>query len=171
MTVLVESIPTMGKTYLSRRENCLDMDSNRYRKYFKEHYLLPPKERPKIRDGNDNPDWFENYKNEIVKQSKFFDVITVTAVASGDKSQFDAWLKKHNLDYRIALPEYNSIDGLLEIITLRARERGSTEQGIAFVREHLPLWLKGYQELDYPKISIKKGEYLEDALVRVGILK
>lgn len=170
MAIIVESTSCTGKTVLGQRPDCLDLDSNRYKFYWDEHFAMPPKERPKLKEGEQtqNPDWWNNYLNEIIKQSPNFKIIAVgisSAVYENEK-EFKKWLEQNNLKYIVAVPEIDDMEEWILKMDKRRKERGSSEKGRAWVIERQAYWIECMKKMNFPKITIKKDEFLENALVR-----
>ena len=177
MTKIIDSIAATGKTTLGKRPNVLDMDSKRYKYYWDEHFLLPAKARPKIakHEQKHNPDWLQNYLNEIVRQSKNYEIIVIgmSEEIYRNREQYSKWFAENNFEYIVAIPEFDDLSEYLDEQEKRGRERGSSDEGVAFVRKHTPTWIESMQkmyELGYRKVTIKRGEFLEHALVREGII-
>ena len=171
---LVESTSGTGKSILGLRDDALDLDSGDYKSYWDNDFLLPIKRRRKIKpeDWVLNPDWWGNYKREIVQQAPNFSVIAVgiSDVVLAEQEEFKRWLSEKGLNYIVAIPEFDSLEELMKELDERRRLRGSPKEYRQWIREHQPHWIKCLQELDFPKIIIKKGEFLEQALVREGLI-
>ena len=172
---IIESPAGTGKTTLGKRSNVLDMDSNTYKSYWDEHYAMPAKDRPKKIPKEQrvpNPDWWNLYRAEIVRQSANFDLILVgiSTDVHADVDGFKQWLEANNLEYITAIPEISDMEEYLDSLAIRMRERGSSDSGIAWVRERFPTWIAAMKEMPFQKVQIKENEFLEHALVREGII-
>ncbi len=76
-------------------------------------------------------------------------------------------MRSYGIDFIMAYPEPSCKEDYMQ----RARDRGANEEFVKRVETKIDLDYEKFLKQPNEKIIIKPGEYLEDALIRVGILK
>lgn len=154
-----------GKTYLTKNyKEIIELPSGDY-KYIltDEQKTVQNKESLKSTKREINPEWPTNYYKAIIQESKNSKhKIILIAPCMPFKEMRD-----YGIDFLLAYPdpickeEYKS----------RARGRGANEEFVSRVENSIQSDFEDFLKQPNEKIILGPGEYLEDALIRVGILK
>ena len=148
--IIISAWICAGKTYMTNKyDNVTELPSGDY-KYIltEEKKAVKNKESLKSTVRAINPEWPKNYYDAIIEEEKNgkYDIILIAPCMPFEE------MRNYGIDFIMAYPEPSCKEDYMQ----RARNRGANEE-----------FLKQPNE----KIIIKSGEYLEDALIRVGILK
>lgn len=159
--ILIAGFGAIGKTTLSKKyNNIIDLESSSF-KYIIDEKLskINTEERKGLKSRKLNIEFPNNYYNEIIKDLEIYDIVLISM-----HNEIIDLLEQNNISYYVVYPEENMIDEVLE----RCKNRGNNNDFLNGVRD-------AYYRL-YPKKStkiiwMKKGEYLEDILIRNELLK
>lgn len=160
--IVVYGFPAIGKTTVCKKyDNFLDLESSDYQWMFTEEQLKMGVEERKGLDKVKNPTWPQNYYDAIDKAREKYDYVFVAF--SGIEH-----CKEKNIEYIRIFP---SIDQKEDYIS-RMRNRGNSQAFLDKIANNFESYITGCIDDDQAiKIEMKKGEYLEDCLKRVGIIK
>lgn len=154
-----------GKTYLTKKhKEIIELPSGDY-KYIltEEQKAVKNKESLKSTKREINPDWPINYYNAILKESKNNEhAIILIAPCMPFREMRD-----YGINFLLAYPD----PICKEEYKARAKNRGANEEFVKRVENSIQSDFEDFLIQPNEKIILKSGEYLEDALVRVGILK
>lgn len=142
-----------------RFNNVLDLSSTKF------HYLIEDNLIGEKLKGNENsltinPNWPQNYIDEILKIYNKYEIIFILA-----RDYILKELNKLNVDYVIAIPE----EGLKQEYLSRALNRGNEENFIQGFETRYENWRNMMISQPVKKIYLKKGEFIEDTLKRMKL--
>lgn len=158
--MIIAGFPCIGKTTMAKKyANVLDLSSTKF------HYLIEDVLINETLKGMEcnlklNPDWPQNYLEEILKVQKKYDIVFILAN--------DYILHKMNnlgIQYLIAVPEENLKQEYLD----RARIRGNIESFVLGFDARYDKWRNMMMSQPVEKVYLKKGEYIEDTLIRLKL--
>lgn len=154
-----------GKTYLTKKyDNVTELPSGDY-KYIltEEQKAVVNKESLKSTKREINPAWPQNYYDAIIEEVKsgHHEIILIAPCMPFDE------MRNYGIDFILAYPD----PACKEEYKKRARGRGANEEFVKRVETKIESDFDEFLKQPNEKIIIKPGEYLEDALIRVGILK
>ena len=158
--MIIVGFPCIGKTTMAKNsDSVLDLSSTRF------HYLIEEDLIDEQLKGNENnlivnPNWPQNYMDEILKMSNKYEIIFIHA-----RNYILEELNKLNIDYFVAVPE----EGMKEEYILRARLRGNNKDFINGFELRYDKWRNMMISQPVGKIYLKKGEYIEDTLKRLKL--
>ncbi len=159
--ILIAGFGAIGKTAVSKKyNNVMDLESSSF-KYIIDDELkkLNPEERKGLKSRKLNKEFPDNYYNEIIKDLEVYEIVLISM-----HNEIIDLLEENNINYYVVYPEENMIEEILE----RCKNRGNKDDFLNGVKD-------AYYRL-YPRkckniIWMKKGEYLEDILIRNNLLK
>ena len=162
--VIVSAWICCGKTYLtSKYENITELPSGDY-KYIltDEQKAVVNKESLKSTVREINPLWPKNYYDAIVKEAKSqsHEIILIAPCMPFQE------MRDYGIDFILAYPDPSCRDEYMA----RARKRGANEDFVKRVETKIESDFQDFLSQPNEKIILQPGEYLEDALIRVGIL-
>jgi len=154
-----------GKTYLTKKyQNIIELPSGDY-KYIltDEQKAVKNKESLKSTKRELNPKWPINYYDAILKEksNRKYNIILI-APCMPFKEMRDC-----GIDFLLAYPD----PICKEEYKNRAKNRGANEDFVNRVETTIQTDFEEFLRQPNEKIILQAGEYLEDALIRVGILK
>ena len=154
-----------GKTYLTRNyPNITELPSGDY-KYIltEEQKAVANKESLKSTKRAINPAWPQNYYEAILEEERRgqYEIILIAPCMPFEE------MRRFGIDFILAYPD----PACKEEYMRRARARGANEEFVKRVETHIQPDFEEFLNQPNEKIIIQQGEYLEDALVRVGILQ
>ena len=158
--MIIAGFPCIGKTTMAKRfDNVFDLSSTKF------HYLIEDDLICEKLKGNENrltvnPNWPQNYIDEILKIQNKYKIIFILA-----REYILEELNKLNVDYIIAIPE----EGLKQEYLSRALNRGNEENFIRGFETRYEKWRSMMFSQPVKKIYLKKGEFIEDALKRMKL--
>lgn len=158
--MIIAGFPCIGKTTMAKRfNNVLDLSSTKF------HYLIEDNLIGEKLKGNENsltvnPNWPQNYIDEILKIYNKYEIIFILA-----RDYILKELNKLNVDYVIAIPE----EGLKQEYLSRALNRGNEENFIQGFETRYENWRNMMISQPVKKIYLKKGEFIEDTLKRMKL--
>ncbi len=163
MGKIIAGFPCIGKSTLGRRSdlNIIDLESTKYK------YILDPNiknlEEVKLNlNCSRNPEWPQNYIKAIQEAKEKYDIVFVLG-----KYDFNMKMVEENIDFLIAYPdpEESQKEDYLE----RARSRNNSQKFLDIFSKNFEKWQSLMASLPVDKIILKKGEYIGDAIERLGI--
>lgn len=163
--IIISAWICAGKTYLTKNyKKIIELPSGDY-KYIltDEQKAVKNKESLKSTNREINPEWPVNYYNAIIKESKNnkHDIILIAPCMPFKE------MRDYGIDFVLAYPD----PICKEEYKTRARNRGANEEFINRVENSIQTDFEDFLKQPNEKIILKPREYLEDALIRVGILK
>ena len=163
--IIISAWICAGKTYLtSKYENVTELPSGDY-KYIlsEEQKAVKNKESLKSTKREINPLWPKNYYDAILEEEKSgtHEIILIAPCMPFQE------MRDYGIDFILAYPRPEC----KEDYKRRAKERGANEEFIKRVDTKIESDFEEFMSQPNEKIIIEPGEYLEDALIRVGILK
>lgn len=163
--IIVSAWICTGKTYLTKKySNVTELPSGDYK------YILTDaqkavinKESLKSTIREKNPLWPKNYYDAIIKETNSgqHDIILIAPCMPFQE------MRDIGIDFILAYPDPSCREEYME----RARQRGANESFVERVRSRIQPDFDDFLSQPNKKITLMSGEYLEDALFRVGILK
>jgi len=154
-----------GKTYLTENyEQVTELPSGDY-KYIltEEQQAVENKESLKSTKREINPDWPTNYYDAILKaigKVRHEIILIAPCMPFAD-------MREYGIDFMLAYPD----PACREEYKARARQRGANEEFVKRVETQIETDYEEFLQQPNEKIVLHSGEYLEDALIRVGVLK
>lgn len=109
-----------------------------------------------------NPEWPENYITAIKEAEKKYDIVFVLG-----RYDFDLQMLEKGMAFSVAYPDPN--EPQKEDYLERARKRNNPKEFMDTFSANYEKWQNRMDLLPVPKIKLKKGEYIADALERLGI--
>lgn len=154
-----------GKTYLTKKyKSIIELPSGDY-KYIltEEQKAVTNKESLKSTERQLNPDWPTNYYDAILNEvkSKKHDIVLIAPCMPFQQ------MRDYGIDFILAYPD----PACKEEYISRARGRGANEEFVKRIETKIQSDYEDFLNQPSEKIIIQPGEYLEDALIRTGILK
>lgn len=154
-----------GKTYLTKNyKNITELPSGDY-KYIltDEQKSVVNKESLKSTKREINPAWPKNYYDAIINEVKNgnHDIILIAPCMPF------AEMRDYGIDFTLAYPDPACKDDYIK----RARARGANEEFVKRIETNIKPDFDNFMNQPNEKIIIQPGEYLENALIRTGILK
>lgn len=168
MGKIIAAFAGVGKSYVGDKyNNILDLESTYYKWLEDGVAHLTEEERKGNKNRVLNPEWPQNYIAEILKQKDNYDIVLIQLSHVRLKNQeifeyFDA----NNIEYYVARP---NMSGWLAI-EQRLRNRGNTEEFVGQVRDNFKIFIEEFSKDKYKQIIIEDGEFLEDALIKNGLI-
>jgi len=162
--VIISAWICAGKTYLTKKyKNIIEVPSGDY-KYIltDEQKDVVNKESLKSTKRELNPEWPNNYYYAIMKEAKseMHDIILI-APCMPFKEMSD-----YGIDFILAYPNPVCKEEYKE----RARNRGANEEFVKRIETKIQSDFEDFLNQPNEKIVMQPGEYLEDTLIRTGIL-
>lgn len=163
--IIISAWICAGKTHLTKKyKNITELPSGDY-KYIltDEQKAEENKERLKSTKRDINPSWPTNYYDAILDEIKSgkHDVILIAPCMPFEE------MRNYGIDFLLAYPDPVCKDEYKD----RARRRGANEDFIKRVEDKIQTDYEEFLKQPNEKIILQPGEYLEDSLIRVGILK
>lgn len=163
--IIISAWICAGKTYLTKKyKNIIELPSGDY-KYIltDEQKAVANKESLKSTKRELNPAWPQNYYDAILKEvnSKEHDIILIAPCMPFQE------MRDYGIKFMLAYPDPNCKEEYVD----RARSRGANEEFVNRIETKIQSDFEEFLNQPNEKIIIQKGEYLEDTLIREGILK
>ena len=163
--IIISAWICTGKTYLTKNyENITELPSGDY-KYIltNEQKAVENKESLKSTKRELNPEWPTNYYEAILKEAKngMHDIILITPCMAFEE------MRDYGIDFLLAYPDPICKEEYKD----RARNRGANEEFVKRVETTIQTDFEEFLKQPNEKIILQPEEYLEDSLIRVGILK
>lgn len=169
MGKIIAAFAGVGKSYIGKKyNNVLDLEST-YFKWLEDGVAhLTEEERKGNKNRVLNPLWPQNYIDEILKQKDIYDIVLIQLSHKRlSNEQIFEFFNKNNIEYIVARPNLSG----WKYIEQRLRDRGNTEEFIGQVRDNFEIFIEEFSKDKYKQIIINDGEFLEDALLKEGLLK
>ena len=169
MGKIIAAFAGVGKSYIGRKySNVLDLESTYFKWLENGVAHLTEEERKGNKNRVLNPNWPQNYIEEILKQKDNYDIVFIQLSHARLKNeQIFEYFDKNGIDYYVARPNLSG----WKYIEQRLRDRGNTEEFIGQVKDNFSVFLEEFSKDKYNQIIIDDGKFLEDALVRDGFLE
>lgn len=163
--IIISAWICAGKTYLTKKyKNITELPSGDY-KYIltKEQKAVENKESLKSTKRKINPAWPINYYDAILDELKSgkYDVILIAPCMPFEE------MRNYGIDFILAYPDQACKHEYKD----RAKSRGANDEFVKRVETKIQTDFEEFLEQPNEKIILQPGEYLEDSLIRVGILK
>ncbi len=161
--MIISAFPGCGKTTLGNKyKNIIDLESSLYKYFFDVNITRREIEARKATPRERNPEYPGNYIKAIQEATKKYDIV-LTSCGPWVRSE----LKKKKLENIVVYP---SIECKEEYIQ-RYINRGNHINFINYVKKNFEEWVKEFDEDNsIRKIKMKKGETLEDVLIKNNLL-
>lgn len=169
MGMIISAFAGVGKSYVGKKyASVLDLEST-YFKWLEDNVQgLSEEERKGKVDRKLNPEWPQNYIDEIVKQSKIYEIVLIQLSHPRlANEQIFEYFDSHGIEYYVARP---NLSGWSDI-EKRLRKRGNSDEFICQVKDNFKVFVEEFSKPKYKQIVIKDGEFLEDALLKLNLLK
>ncbi len=146
--IIIAGFTALGKTTLAQKyDNIIDLESSLYQWKYKNKMTLEEIETNKGKKERIPNDKFpENYIKAILEARKKYD----------------------NISFYLAYPKLDSGD----VLKQRCIDRGNTEEWAQAIKDKVNLWYPRIREYNIKNvIFIDKNECLEDALIKMNLIK
>lgn len=169
MGEIIAAFAGVGKSYVGKKyKNVLDLESTYYKWLEDGVAHLTEEERKGNKNRVLNPDWPQNYINEIMKQKNNYDIILIQlSHAKLKNEQIFEYFNENKIKFYIARPNLTG----WKYIEQRLRERGNTEDFINQVKDNFKIFIEEFSKDKYNQIIIEDGKFLEDSLIKYKFLK
>ena len=163
--IIISAWICAGKTYLTKNyDNVTELPSGDY-KYIltEEQKAVVNKESLKSTQREINSAWPKNYYDAILQEEKNgkYEVILIAPCMPFEE------MRSYGIQFILAYPD----PCCKEEYKRRAKARGANEEFIKRVDTKIESDFEEFLKQPNEKTIIQPGEYLEDALIRVGILE
>jgi len=153
-----------GKTYLTKKyKNIVELPSGDYKYILTgEQKAVANKESLKSTERALNPAWPHNYYEAILKEVKKgeYDIILIAPCMPFSE------MRDYGIRFLLAYPD----PACKEEYVARARTRGANEEFVKRIETNIERDFDDFVNQPDEKLIMRPGEYLEDALIRAGIL-
>ena len=158
--VLIGGFKAIGKSTLAKKySNVMDIEIINFEYIIDEELAkIPIEQRKGIKNRTKNPDYPLNYYNEIISSLKQNNIVLFAT-----KPEIVELLHQNNIDYYVVWPEKNMLDEIIE----RSKKRGNNEE---FISKITNVYYRDYPKENDKVIWLPKGQYLEEVLIKNGIL-
>lgn len=163
--VLVLAYPGSGKTYLAENfENVSDLEFQHYRWDYGEYKNLPLEQLKGRKDIRKlNPNWPDNFFEILDKELKKHEIVLVPMATSLFKKLDE--LKSQGVRIIFAIQSKDRFNETLEAY----EQRGNSQEFIEARINDFEKFYKIVENTGFEKVYIQKGEYLSEALCKLGI--
>ena len=163
-TLVISAWICAGKTYLTKKyKNIIELPSGDYKYILTEKQkAVVNKESLKSTKRELNPAWPKNYYDAILKEVKNgkHDIIFIAPCMPF------AEMRNYGIKFLLAYPD----PACKEEYIKRARNRGANEEFVKRIETNIQMDFEDFAVQPNEKIIMQPGEYLEDTLIRTGIL-
>ena len=167
MGKIISAFAGVGKSYLGKKRNILDLESTYYKWLENGVAILTEEQRKGNKNRVLNPNWPQNYIDKIIEEQSNYDIVLIQLSHQRLKNeQIFEYFDKNNIEYYIARPNLSG----WSFIEQRLRDRGNTEEFITQVKDNFKVFIDEFSKDKYKQIIIDDGKYLEDALKDNGFL-
>ncbi|MBQ7917690.1 MAG: hypothetical protein IJ310_02605 [Clostridia bacterium] len=169
MGKIIAAFAGVGKSYVGKKyPNVLDLESTYYKWLEDGVAHLTEEERKGNKNRVLNPNWPQNYIEEILKQKENYDIVLIQLSHARLKNEkIFEYFDENNIEYYVARPNLTG----WKYIEQRLRDRGNTEEFVGQVRDNFNIFIEEFSKDKYNQIIIEDGEFLEKALIDGGFLK
>lgn len=163
--IIISAWICAGKTYLTNKYDFItELPSGDY-KYIltDEQKAVKNKESLKSTPRAINPEWPQNYYKAVLdtyNEGKYRIILIAPCMPFEE-------MRNYGIDFVLAYPDPSCKEDYMQ----RARNRGANEDFVNRVKTKIETDYLDFLSQPNEKIIIMPGEYLEDALIRVGILE
>lgn len=155
--LIIAGFAGIGKTTLAKKyKNVIDLESSIY-KWDNTGLEDIPVEQRKGTIRKENPNWPNNYIEEIKKQSEIYDIVLVW-IHPDTLKIYD----ENHIDYVLCFPEKSAI----KIYEERYKKRGNNKEYIDKVVGTYNDRFEEFTQKKVPHIILKGNETLEDYLIK-----
>ena len=163
--IIISAWICAGKTYLTKKyKNITELPSGDY-KYIltDEQKTVENKESLKSTKREINPAWPNNYYDAILEEIKNekHEIILIAPCMPFKE------MRDYGINFLLAYPDPVCKEEYKD----RARSRGANEEFVKRVETRIQTDFEEFSKQPNEKIILQPSEYLEDSLIRVGILK
>lgn len=161
--MIISGFPGIGKTTIGKKyKNIIDLDAMPYIYELTNEQKNMSYEKLKGLDTRiKNNKWPNNYIDEILEKQKIYDIVLI----SQHKELLEE-LSNRKIEYIVAFPEKDCIEEYME----RYSQRGNSKEYISKKRNTFYAQINYLTENSENIIVLRAGEYLEDVLLKKGIL-
>ena len=169
MGQIIAAFAGVGKSYVGQKyPNVLDLESTYFKWLENGVAHLTEEERKGNKNRVLNPLWPQNYIEEIFTQKDKYDIVLIQLSHKRlANEQIFEYFDENKIEYFVARPNLSG----WEYIEQRLRERGNTEEFIGQVRNNFKIFIEEFSKPKYKQIIVDDGQFLEDALLKEGLLK
>lgn len=143
--------------------NIIDLESTRY-KYILDSNVKNLEDIKLNVNCPKNPEWPENYITAIQKAKENYDIVFVLG-----RYDFNLQMLERGIEFSVAYPD--PAESQKEEYLERARRRNNPQEFMDIFSANYEKWQNRMDLLPVPKIKLKKGEYIADALERLEMYK
>ena len=165
-TLIIRGYPGVGKTYVGQKyDDIIDLESSDYKWIYDSKVQNMNKELRKSTNYKKlNPAWPNNYI-ETIKSLQSSGKYKVILVAPDEEIKEE--LDRNNIEYSICIPDISCKEEYYQ----RFVNRGNTQEFIDVRINKFEQRIKQLMSQPHPIIILNPKEYLEDYLIKVGIIK
>lgn len=159
--ILIAGFGAIGKTTLSKKyKNVIDLESSSF-KYIIDDRLkkIPTEERKGLKTRKLNPKFPINYYTEIIDNLEKNNLVLISM-----HNEIIDLLEENNINYYVVYPEEDMLDEIIE----RCKKRGNKKDFLSGVKD---AYYRLYPSKSKNVIWMKKGEYLEEILIKNNLLE
>ena len=163
--IIIAGFTALGKTTLAQKyDNIIDLESSLYQWKHKKKMTLEEIETNKGKKERIPNDKFpENYIKAILDARKKYDIVLTSM-----HWKLLEYFNKNNISFYLAYPKLDSGD----VLKQRCIDRGNTEEWAQAIKDKVNLWYPRIREYNIKNIIfIDKNECLEDALIKMNLIK
>ncbi len=163
--IIIAGFTALGKTTLAQKyDNIIDLESSLYQWKYKNKMTLEEIETNKGKTERIPNDKFpENYIKAILEARKKYDIVLTSM-----HWKLLEYFNKNNISFYLAYPKLDSGD----VLKQRCIDRGNTEEWAQAIKDKVNLWYPRIREYNIKNvIFIDKNECLEDALIKMNLIK
>lgn len=155
--LIIAGFAGIGKTTLANKyKNVIDLESSIYR-WDNTGLEDIPVEQRKGTKRKENPNWPNNYIEEIKKQRLNYDIILVW-IHPNTLKIYD----ENDIDYVLCFPEKSAI----KIYEERYKKRGNNKEYISKIVDTYDDSFEEFNKMQVPQIILQGDETLEDYLIK-----
>ena len=163
--IIISAWICAGKTYVTKKyEDIHELPSGDYKYNLTDgQKAVKNKESLKSTKRKINPAWPTNYYDAILEEVKKGEhsIILIAPCMPFEE------MRDYGIDFLLAYPDPTCQEEYKD----RARNRGANEEFVKRVETQIETDFEEFLKQPNENITLQPGEYLEDALIRTGILK
>jgi len=162
-SLIISGFAGVGKSALAQKyPNIIDLESSDFKWIYKNNIIkeMNKEKRKGITERTQNPLWPLNYIKEIMTKATKYDIVLI----SQSENVRDC-LKENGCEYFVCFPTKQCKREFID----RYIARGNNEAFISKISTNFDNWIDDL-EAEERKIKIQSGEYLEDVLIRYGMI-
>ena len=161
--LIISGFAGIGKTTLAQNyPSVIDLESSDFKWIYSDEATegMDKEQRKGTTQRTQNPLWPLNYVKEIITQSQTHDIVLI----SQDKDMRDC-LRENDCEYYACFPTKECKEDFIH----RYIARGNPQAFISLVTINFDNWVDALESED-KKIIMQPGEFLEDTLIRYGLI-